>query len=259
MRFTHSRFVMSGIITVILLGLLIFFHAGTAVQFMRSEIVGFVSPALHSLMTVRIWAISSRENGDARAVIDQHERLVAAHAAVQELTQENNRLRLALGLKEKNKATINGAAVIFYGKELGREFLLIDRGIRDHVGKGDFVIDANGLLVGRVDDVGDGVGHVSIASNDGGVWDAQILPWGGSAFAKSLGGRAFSLELLPQHAVIRTGDYVMTKINAFSFPLAYVVRVDTSGTGTFKEVRAVLLSHPERMSEVFVVSSGKSQ
>ena len=74
------------------------------------------------------------------------------------------------------------------------------------------------------------------------------------AFAKGLGNRTFSLELLPQNAVIRTGDYVMARGDKASFLLVEVVRVETAGTGAFKEVRAVLVSHPEREEEVFVVS-----
>ena len=86
------------------------------------------------------------------------------------------------------------------------------------------------------------------------MFDAQLLPSGVKAFAKGLGNRTFSLELLPQHAVIRVGDYVMAKTDKASLPLGEVVRVEIAGTGVFKEVRAVLLSHPEIEKEVFVIS-----
>jgi hypothetical protein len=94
---------------------------------------------------------------------------------------------------------------------------------------------------------------VSIATNKEEVFDVELLPLGVEAFAKGLGGRAFLLELVAQNAVIRRGDYIMAKIGQSSFLLGEIVRIETSSTGAFKEVHAVLLSHPDREEEVFVV------
>ncbi len=190
---------------------------------------------------------------DGKINTDQEEKLAGATATIGELTAENNRLRSALGFKEKYKVSMQGASVVYYGSELGKEYLLIDRGANENIQKGTVVVDANGLLVGTVKDVENSFAKVGIAANTEEVFDVELVPSGVKAFAKGLGNRAFSLELLPQNAAVRSGDYVMVKSAQSVFLLGEVVRVETSGTGAFKEVRAVLISHPDLEEEVFVI------
>jgi len=241
--------------SVILLGLLIFFNASPPVRFVQGEVFNVAGYIVHPLNTFRLWK-DGAHSADTQ-VSDREEKLAVANAALDELTRENDRLRSALGFKDRNKVGLRGARVLYYGRELGKEYMMIDRGDNDNLAKGGVVIDANGALIGIVDDVQDSFAKVSVASNAEQVFDAELLPSGIKAFAKGLGARGFSLELLPQNAVIRAGDFVMMKGGATTYLLGEVVRVETSGTGAFKEVRAVLLSHPDQEDEVFIVSGNR--
>ena len=244
------------VFAVILLGLLIFFNTSTVARLLHAQILNSMSPIVRRLNMLRLWGNGSTvsRGTDGGASVDQEKKRAGLNATIQELTKENDHLRSALGFKERNKIDLKGAMVLYYGRELGKEFLLIDQGGKDGVAKGDIVVDADGILVGAVKDVEDSFAKVGIAANADEVFDAQLLPAQVKAFAKGLGNRTFSLELLPQNAVIRTGDYVMARGDKASFLLGEVVRVETAGTGAFKEVRAVLASHPEREEEVFIVS-----
>ena len=249
------RFSASIVFAVILLGLLIFFNTSAPVRLLHAQIFNGMSPVMRGLTMLRLWGKGLTTRGtDADASADAQKKLAAASTAIQELTKDNDHLRSALGFKERNKIDLKGAMVLYYGRELGKEFLLIDRGSKDGVAKGDVVVDADGVLVGTVRDAEDSFAKVGIAANADEVFDAHLLPAQVKAFAKGLGNRTFSLDLLPQNAVIRAGDYVMAEAGKASFLLGVVVRVETAGTGAFKEVRAVLASHPEREEEVFVVS-----
>lgn len=252
----RSRFFIYIVIAVILIGLLIFFNARAPGQFLRMQIFKGVRPAMVSLHRFRVWSgnVLVQSDSGEEAGIDAREKLSLAYAKIETLTEENNRLRSALGFKDKEKINLKGASVIYYGREFGKEYLLIDRGANEKIQKGDSVVNANGLLIGRIADVEDLFAKVSIASNREEVFDVELLPLGVKAFAKGLGGRAFSLELVAQNAVIRMGDYIMARTGQSSFLLGDVVRMETSSTGAFKEVRGVLLSHPDREDEVFVVS-----
>jgi len=241
--------------SVILLGLLIFFNASPPVRFVKGEVFSVASYVMHPLNAFRLWK-NGAYSPDAEAG-NREEKLAAAAASLEELTHENDRLRAALSFRDRNKVSLRGVHVLYYGRELGKEYMMIDRGDNDNIAKGSVVIDADGVLVGTVDDVQDAFAKVGIASNAEQVFDAELLPSGVKAFAKGLGARGFSLELLPQDAVIRMGDFVMMKGSAATYLLGEVVRVETSGTGAFKEVRAVLLSHPDQEEEVFVVSGNK--
>ena len=241
-------------ITVVLLGLLIFFNASAPLRFARAQMFRGVSFFIHPLNSFRIWQSGSR-TADSQMNRDREGKLAAALAGIEELTAENNSLRLALGLKDKHKGALQGSSVIYYGSEFGKEYLLIDRGANEHIQKGSVVVDANGLLVGTVKDVENLFAKVGIAANMDEVFDVELLPLGVKAFAKGLGNRAFSIELLPQNATVRSGDYVMMKGAQLSLLLGEVVRAETSNTGTFKEVRAVLASHPDLEEAVFVILS----
>lgn len=226
-------------------------------RFLRIRLFEGVSLVLNPLNRLRLWIHGddtlTQQDPRQKLGTDKEEKLAASLAAIEVLTQENNRLRSLLGFKDKNNINVKGAEVVYYGRELGKEYMLIDRGARENVQKGDVVIDASGLLVGTIKDVEDSFAKVGIAANAEEVFDVEVLPLGVKAFAKGLGGRAFSLELIAHNAAIRKGDYIMTKGNQSSFLLGEVVRIETTGTGTFKEVRAVLLAHPDLKKEVFVV------
>lgn len=252
----RSRFFIYIIVSVILIGSLVFFNARAPGQFLRMQIFKGIRPAMISLHRFRVWNSSAflQMENDGETGVDTKEKLIAAKAEIETLIEENSRLRFAFGFKEKNKIDLKGASVVYHGREFGKEYLLIDRGTDEEIKKGDSVVDANGLLIGRIADGENLFAKVSIASNTEEVFDVELLPLGVKAFAKGLGGRAFSLELIAQNAVIRRGDHIMAKIGQFSFLLGEVVRMETNGTGAFKEVRGVLLSHPDWEGEVFVVS-----
>ncbi len=244
-------------VAVILLGLLIFFNMSGAVRFFHMQIFNGVSPFVRLLNMSRLWgskALLSEQITRGELQRDDEKKLESAQATIQELTHENDRLRSTLGFKDKNKINLKGVSVVYYGRELGKEYLLIDREGNENINKGDIVVDADSLLIGTVKDVENSFVKVGIASNRDDVFDAELLPSGVNTFAKGLGNHTFSLELVPQNAVVRMGDYVMMKGNKMPFLLGEVIRVETNGTGAFKEVRAVLASHPEWEEEVFIVS-----
>lgn len=238
-------------LAVILVGLLIFFTQSTAVLFLREQIFNTLSIAITPLNSLRVWS----HGGTSPQADTTHlqEQLIQARATLQQLASDNNRLRSALNFKEKNKLHLLGASVRTYGYEMGREFLIIDRGVHDGIIKGSFVINESGLVVGMVDTVENNFSKVGIASNTKYVFDAELLPLNINVFAKGLGNRTFLLDILPQHSLPHVGDFVMARTGNISFLMGEIVRVEMGGTGVFKEVRAILLSHPENEKEVFIV------
>lgn len=241
--------------TAIVLGLLIFFIMSRPLRLLRAQIFASLRPMIRSAFFIRSWGDNVFSGGNAGNLMsgERLEQLSVATALTQDLKGENDRLRSALNFKEKNKLNLQGTAVLFYGRELGKEFLLIDLGSKEGIEKGNLVIDAYGSLIGSVKEVEDSFAKVGIASNPEEVYEVELLPSGIHAFAKGLGSRGFSLELLPQDAIIRKGDFVAMKGDRRSLVLGEVVRISSSGTGAFKEVRAVLLAHPESQHEVFVI------
>lgn len=211
---------------------------------------------IRSAMITRGYAsdVAFGDSAEQKAGQERLGQLDAITAMMQELTAENDRLRAALGFKERNKLYFKGAGVRYYGTEFGHEFLLVESKNLEGVEKGSLVIDANGLLIGSVKDIQDSYVKIGIASNPEEVYEVILLPSGTNAFAKGLGNRTFSLELISQDAIIRKGDFIVLKSEYKTVVAGEVIKIVSSGTGAFKEIRATLLSHPDFQEEVFIIS-----
>lgn len=258
MHTSRGRLLFQISIAVILLGLLIFFRTHSVLRFARTYVVAGFNPVIRSAMVIREWGNEFAIGGNREQRVSEERlgALVAVDVLVAQLTRENERLRSAFGFKERNNLHIKGASVRYYGTELGHEFLLVESENLEGVEKGSLVIDANGLLIGSVKEKEDFYAKVSVASNPEDVYEVTLLPSGTNAFAKGLGNRTFSLELLVQDAVIRKGDFIVLKGQYKTIVVGEVVKMSLSGTGAFKEVRAVLVARPDSHEEVFIIISG---
>ncbi len=171
---------------------------------------------------------------------------------------ENESLEKMLGLKRQFAPWLTPARVMLYNQEWDREWLVIDAGEEDGVRRGDMVIDEHQFLVGEVAEVSSVSATVAIASNNGTAFSIVLASSGAEALAHGLGGRAFRLELIPRDTAARPGDMAVraSKSNR-KIPQIFagrIVRVDDRAGGAFKIGTAVLLSHPERIDRVMVIS-----
>ena len=177
--------------------------------------------------------------------------------ANQELEAENNRLRNALAFKEKGGGIEKGADVLFEARELGKEFLIINRGSSDGIHEGDGVIDSNEFFVGTIKTVGDKTAKVAVASNNGETASIELVPSGTRALARAIGARTFALDLVEGDAPVHVGDFVALAHSHAASPLllAEVAYVHREVSSAFQEVNAVLLSHPDQLKEVFIINN----
>ncbi|MBI3420702.1 MAG: rod shape-determining protein MreC [Candidatus Sungbacteria bacterium] len=197
-------------------------------------------------------------SGDSAQQIDamrqENERLSILVAQLQSMRRENEDLRAALDFKKRHSVGLQGADVLGRGNESGSEFLLIGQGQGAEVDKGALVVDAAGGLVGRVHESDSEFAKVIVASSPGQTFEASVIPIGIKTLARGIGGRTFSLELIPAHVSLRRGDFVTIQTDARETPilLATVIATSTGGTSAFQEVKAILIARPELLDAVFV-------
>lgn len=248
-------------VAVLLVGL-IFSSERWPVSFFREKTVSSLIPWMRVTLTSEN-LIGARD----QAAIERIGKPESLILEVEKLREANQALRKLLNFKEESNFSIKGARVLLYFKELNGEALMIDRGRDFDIEKGDLVIDENRLLVGVVAEVYDRISKISIASNTGTALEVLVLPLGISSLARGLGARAFSLDLIPVDVPLRRGDLVtllgiengiggefgVRGSSRFSFLLGSVVSDESSPDSVFKKVKAVLLSKPEKLEEVFVV------
>ena len=236
----------------------------------RSLVVRLHEAAVQTLRPLASWGGSRGRGlrlrvdsfGSGRTGADAGEQeavaLLAAQAAA--LDRENESLRAMLEIKEEEpQALLISARVWWYGNDAGRESLVIgvgkDRGIR----AGDVVTDERRMLVGEVAQVGADFSKVEVASNRGVAFPVSFLPSGGDALARGLGARAFSVELVPESALVRPGDFLVriqrnVRSNGSVFAGRLTAVSGSSALG-FQTVQAILLARPDRLDYVLVTAA----
>lgn len=174
---------------------------------------------------------------------------------LENIKEENDKLRQVINFKEKNNIEFKGAGVKFYGQELGREFLLLDRGRNEGIKEDDLVTDENFILVGIVKETGSDFSKVEISSNPGQNFEIKVAGKDLKALAEGLGARTFNLKLVPRDADLKQGDLIsLFNSGSKSILLAEVVNIKVGGGKAFLDVKAVGLGKPELLKNVFIIS-----
>lgn len=235
------------------IGLLVFFSKSTPLIKIRAGIFWVLEPAMSLASGVRMALVGvpdgTRENSDSQ-------RLKIVSFELERMREENKTLRSALAFEEESQTLLYGARVVSYLKEFGKEFLLVKASKEIVVSIGTVVVDGNGLLVGLVKEENNGFIKVEVASNSGLTLEVEIIPANVRAVARGLGSRTFAIELLPQDAPVRAGDFVaVAKVPFPLLLLAEITSVEIQAASVFKESKAVTISRPETLREVFLAVS----
>ncbi len=173
---------------------------------------------------------------------------------LERLREENAGLRDLLDLVKTQPQRVV-VSVTLYGREAGKEFLILGEGESLGIAQGDSVVDGAMRVVGVVRDAGTNHAKVSIGSNAGEVFEVVLVPSGVKALARGLGGRTFSIDLIPQGTPVRKGDFVVILAGAVAARniIAEITSFEPAGSGAFQNVRAVLVARPELMTEALVI------
>lgn len=240
------------LITVILIGMLIFFNN---VLGFNNYIFMLIKPFLQMTKGIRGY-VSDKEK---ETILQENLHLKSLLFELESLRAENSVLKKVLSFAEDIKDELKGAKVIFYSQESGREFLIVDQGREASVQIGDLVVDGELAFVGVVKEVGDGFAKIGVATNPGETFEVEIISSRVKALARGLGAGSMAIELLPLDVPLQKGEFVGLLSGESFLPLAEIVVEKVVGSSSFKEARAVSLAHPESAREVFIISARTSR
>ena len=249
------HFIKSAIIIGILLlgyGVVLFLNQNAILTNFRGAILSLLTPVLRVTQAARHLLPSEAGNPE--------EKLLSCQAARTTLEEENQRLQNALDFREQGALPLIAARVLRYDRELGIETLLIDRGTEDGVRENAWVIDADRVAIGRIQNVAAQNAHVSIASNPNFLTEVFFPVVGTGALASGLGARAFAVELLSNATTTAIGRHIVIFPDGSrlaSFVLGAIVYENTDAGASLREARAVLVAKPEILREVFVLQTGE--
>ena len=236
------------VFSALLLGVLIFYSGSSPVAKIREISLFFLKPLMAAA-------------GAGKNILGLSEQSVfpdevggAFRFEIERLKEENESLKKVLHFRDDTGVTLRGAEVLLYSVDSGKEYMIVNQGKDAGVKEGDLAMDEFGVLLGKVFEAGADFSKISLASNAGEAFEAEILPWGVITVAKGLGGRAWALELVGAEEPVRQGDFVALRRAGFPrILLGQIASVGKGGASAFKGVGAVSLSHPEKFGKIFIL------
>lgn len=241
------------ILILLLLGVIIWGGNKHTIISGREKIINIFMPVISfaNSMQKRLSGANSKNN----IADDKDEHIKTLEFANNELLKENQSLKELLNFKQKTGTPLKSAEVLLYTKELGKETLLIDRGLSDGLKDGDLAIDDKQVFVGFVRELQDNFAQVDIASNMGETFEVETSSLSVRALAEGIGSKTFNIKLIPRETQLHTGDFISLVNGRYKgLLLGEIANIDT-GSSAFLEVKAVSLTRPEILQNVFILSS----
>jgi rod shape-determining protein MreC len=164
----------------------------------------------------------------------ESQELQAKTAKLQDLEKEVAELRQALGLGLEKEFELKQAQVM--AKEISKDILVINKGLKDGIKVNLPVITAQKVLVGKIIEAYDKSSKLQLSTSKESIFDVEIFNRDVYGLAKGRGSFQLSIDLIPREKDIAVGDSVMTSILGGNFPEGILV-------GNISNIRDAEITH----------------
>lgn len=172
------------------------------------------------------------------------------------IIEENERLRKMLDLDKKNEDVYLSSQVIAQSPFDWEKRVKIDKGKKDGIKEGNYVVDHNGFLLGKIDSVENKSAWVLLLSDSD--FKISVICNEERYLFKGDSKISGSLLYVPYDDKISIGDKIVIRDNSLRFPnipVAEVASVVQDRNFLTAEVKVVLAADPQDVSLVFVVGA----
>ena len=232
---------------------------------LRAAIAAVLNPLEHSLLQPVRWleqgrdyarglTEARREAGDARAaIIAQAQRV----GQVEQLEQENARLRSLLDLRNRITVRSQAAELLYDAPDPYSRKVVIDRGSMQGIERGSPVIGEAGVL-GQVTRVYPSTSEVTLLTDRDAAIPVLIARTQQRAVAfGDPAGSQMELRFLAASADVQPGDLLSTSgvdgVYPGGLPVATVLRVDRRADSAFARIVLTPVSDPAKVRHVLVL------
>lgn len=242
----RKNFYIKILVVLLLLAGFIFYNENPVVLKLRFKIINFFAPAYR--INWKFW------QSDQAVLLKEKEQMIKSlEFELEDLRKENSSLKESLNFKTRSKfSSLKSSRVIFYARDLGRDFLIIDIRKEDGAGIGNIVIDNKGVLVGVIQETNDRFSKVDMAYNQGRSFEAEIKELNMRVLAEGVGSGEWYLKLIPAGSQLKNGE----KISLIGGQFKSILLGEVSEAGSeniFAESKARALFYPEYLDNVFVI------
>jgi rod shape-determining protein MreC len=188
---------------------------------------------------------------------EENQRLKGELVELKEVARENEFLRQQLSLSDLIKGQLILANIIGRSPANLGEYILIDKGERDNLKKGEAVITAGNLLVGKISQVSNSTAEVMLIINPGSRVNALIQESRVNGIIRGESYNSLIMDWIVQNEKIEQNQTVITSGLANLFPpgllIGQIEKVISSQPQIFKEAIIRPAVDFEKLDRVFVI------
>lgn len=193
-----------------------------------------------------------KENEELKS---KNEELLAKVSDLENIKKENQTLRDALGLGLEKDFNLVMARVV--SKDISRDEIEINKGLKDGISKDLPVITSQKILVGKISEVYDNFSKVMLISDKNSSFSAKIAGKEITGVVKGNGSFDAFLDLVPKEDEILPGDLVITSILGNIFPEGLLVGeikdVKKTDIDPFQQAAISLFSNINNFDQLFII------
>ncbi len=195
-----------------------------------------------------------KENENLRLRIEE---LIAENVRLKELKKENEILRQGLNLGLQKEFQLKIAQVI--EKDINRDYLKINLGLRDDLRVGLPVITQQKVLVGKISEVYSNFSKIKLISDQESSFDAKISDTEIYGLLKGQGNFKVYLDRLPREKEIKKGEQVMTSALGGIFPpdifIGEIEEVEKSDIEPFQKAEIKPAFNLQDLNYIFIITN----
>jgi rod shape-determining protein MreC len=171
----------------------------------------------------------------------------------QDLAQENQALKAALNFKKETKIDLAGVEIISFDPSSWRRAVIIDSGRRNGIREGQYAIDEQGALVGKVQEVGDSYSRLILVGDP----DFGLPVFVAKDVLGFLEGGLSQIKILyvEKEETVEVGDPIWLKTASLAsvIYIGKVKRVRQETDSLFQDIEVELHSTQPGLRNIFIV------
>ncbi len=186
----------------------------------------------------------------------ENQELLGELITLSEMETENNILRQALDVEFNKEFQFIFTEVI--GKDIGEDFILIDKGSEDGVLAGMPVVTPQKIIYGRVDQVDKNFSKIMLITNKQSSFDVKIEGKNIFGLVKGKGNLNLSLERIPTDSEILEGEIIITSMAGGLFPEGLLVgrvkKIEKSDLEPFQKAEITRFFNIGEKGHLFIIT-----
>lgn len=219
---------------------------------------GFTSNISNATHNVLSFGNLRKENTELKSL---NEKLISENTRLLEIDVENKFLRKQLGVSQADNYDIILASVVGTGTDNNYQKISIDKGLKNNVKRGDAVVTAGNILIGKIEKTYDTRSEVILLNNPETKIPALLQNTRSQGIIRGEHGTGIILDFIPVENELKPEEKIVT-LGIDNIPaglaIGEVETVNNQPGDLFKKATVKAYSSMKNTEKVFVMTSAQN-